>query len=50
MSYSRAFTSTQNTVLMMVRPPGLPVMSTARPLRVTMTGVMELSIRLPGAT
>ena len=34
---------------MIVRPPGLPVTSTARPSRATTVGDCELSIRLPGA-
>ena len=33
-----------------VLPPGLPVTSTTRPSLVTMVGVCELSIRLPGST
>ena len=49
LSNSSTFRVTQKTVLMMVRPPGLPVMRTGRPLLTTMVGVMELSIRLPGA-
>jgi len=33
---------------MIVRPPGDPVTITSRPFRVTMVGLMELSMRLPG--
>ena len=49
MSKSITFTTTHRTVLMIVRPPGLPVTSTGLPSFSTITGVMELSIRLPGA-
>ena len=34
---------------MMVRPPGEPVTSASLPLRVTMVGDIDDSIRLPGA-
>ncbi|MNC98510.1 hypothetical protein D3C83_164940 [compost metagenome] len=34
---------------MIVRPPGEPVTSTTRPPFETITGVIELSMRLPGA-
>ena len=36
-------------MLMIVRPPGLPVTSNTSSPRVTMTGVIELSIRFPGS-
>jgi hypothetical protein len=35
---------------MMRLPPGVPTTSTALPSRDTMVGVIELSMRLPGAT
>ena len=38
-----------STVLMIVRPPGLPVAMTRRPSRATIVGVMLESIRLPGS-
>ena len=47
--YSNTPNTTDKTVLMIVRPPGLPVTSTARPSRATTVGDCELSIRLPGA-
>ena len=37
----------QNTVLMIVRPPGLPVTNVTWPFFETTTGVIELSIRFP---
>ena len=37
------------TVLMIVRPPGEPVTMNSLPFFVTIVGVIELSIRLPGA-
>ena len=36
------------TVLIIVRPPGDPVISTNLPFRVTIVGVIELNMRLPG--
>ena len=41
--------TTLKTVLMIVRPPGEPVMSTTLPSSTTIVGVIELSMRLPGA-
>ena len=38
-----------STVLMIVRPPGEPVTSTSLPSFVTIVGVIELSMRLPGS-
>jgi hypothetical protein len=38
-----------STVLMIVRPPGLPVTINSVPSRVTMVGVMLEIMRLPGA-
>ena len=49
MSNSSTFSTICSDVLMMVRLPGLPVISTTLPLRVTIVGVWELSMRLPGA-
>ncbi len=40
---------TQSVVLGMVRPPGDPVTILTLPSRSTIVGVMELSIRFPGA-
>jgi hypothetical protein len=41
--------TTPKTVLMIVRPPGDPVISTTLPPFDTIVGVIELSIRLPGS-
>ena len=49
MPKSMKCTSVHSTVLMIVRPPGLPVTSTRRPSRMTNVGVCALSMRLPGA-
>jgi len=49
-SNSITFSVTHSTVLMMVRPPGLPVTSTGLPPFSTSVGVIELNMRLPGAT
>ena len=48
MPWSTTLRMVCSTVLMMVRPPGLPVTSTRRPSRVTMVGDMLDSMRLPG--
>ncbi len=41
--------TTESTVLMIVRPPGEPVTSTTLPSLATIVGVIELSIRLRGS-
>jgi hypothetical protein len=46
---STTFSTTCNTVLMIVLPPGLPVTSRTRPSCLTIIGVMELSMRFRGA-
>ncbi len=49
MPHAVTFRTTFATVLMIVRPPGDPVSSSTLPSFTTIVGVMELSIRLPGA-
>ena len=43
------FVTTWSTVVMIVLPPGDPVISTGSPSFRTTVGVMELNMRLPGA-
>ena len=50
MSKSMTFDTTWRTVLMIVRPPGLPTTATSRPSRATIVGVMLDSIRCCGRT
>ena len=49
MPKSITLTRACSTVLMMVRPPGLPMTMNSLPSLATMVGVMLESIRLPGA-
>ncbi len=49
MPWSMTFINTCSTVVMMVLPPGDPVTNTGSPSRRTIVGVIELSMRLPGA-
>ena len=49
MPKSIALSTISITVLMIVRPPGDPVTMNSVPFFVTIVGLIELSIRLPGA-
>ena len=48
MPKSTTLTIVSSTVLMMVRPPGLPVTMNSRPSLASIAGVMLDNIRLPG--
>ena len=49
MPWSTTFTNVWSTEVGMVAPPGLPNTMKRSPLRVTMVGAMDDSIRFPGA-